>query len=207
MENLLDDKNLIEGIRKCLVNAESLIKDAFILKENNSIERAYTLFQLSIEELGKASMVYFFATSQDSEKLGNLKIFKKDFHSHKAKTTKAINFDAVLLSSIKEKSERHKFLYSILLEHENLETFNDLKNYSLYTSIIKDKFLLPSEIITQKHLEEIEIRATTRFDLVKSGLNFLLDNFDEIKNANIEIDDQQIKAWADEFLVDLLKQE
>jgi AbiV family abortive infection protein len=75
METLLDDNNLIEGIRKCIINAKSLIDDALLLKEHGRFARAYTLFQLSIEELGKSSILYFFATSQDVDKETNLKKF------------------------------------------------------------------------------------------------------------------------------------
>ena len=207
MDNFLSDKNLIEGITKCIANAESLIQDAHILKENKKIERAYTLFQLSLEEIGKASMVYFFATLPEDKKLTNLKAFKKDFLDHKTKTTKAINFDTIILSSIKDKSDRQRFFNSILSEHDNLDNLNNLKNYSLYTSIIADKFLLPNEIITENHLEGIEIRSTTRLELIKSTLNFFLANFDEIKKAEQEFDTEQIKAWADEFMVDLLKED
>lgn len=207
MENLLLDENLIEGINKCILNAESLIRDAFILKENKSIERAYTLFQLSIEETGKASMLYFFSAQSQTEKLANLKAFKKDFINHKIKTTKAINFDTVLLATIKDKSDRQRFYNAILLEHENLEYFNVLKNYSLYTSILKDRFFLPSELITEKHLEGIEIRATNRLELIKSTLTFFLENFKKIKDSELKIDDEQLTTWADEFMSDFLNQE
>lgn len=206
MEALLDDRNLIEGVKKCLINAQSLIEDALLLKDNNRIERAYALFQLSIEELGKASLLYFFATTQDEDKLRNVKAFRKEFLNHKVKTAKAIHFDVIILNSIKNKIDRHKFLYSILMEHEFIDIFNDFKNYSLYTSIIDDRFLLPSEIISDKHLEEIEARATIRLDLIKSTLEFLLKGFEEVKNANLKIDDEQVKIWADEFIHDLLKQ-
>ena len=37
MEALLDDRNLIEGVKKCLINAQSLIEDALLLKDNNRI--------------------------------------------------------------------------------------------------------------------------------------------------------------------------
>jgi AbiV family abortive infection protein len=162
------------------------------LKENGRKERGYTLFQLSIEELGKASIVYFFATLPDSDKANSLKIFKKEFVSHKTKTAKAINFDAIMLSSINNRTERHKFLYAILMGHENIVTLNDFKNYSLYTSIINEKFLLPSENISEDLLEEIEARATLRYELIKPTLEFLLKGFDEVKNANIKFDNDQI---------------
>lgn len=42
------------GIPKIVENAEELYKDADILLSNNRIERAYSLFQLSIEEIAKA---------------------------------------------------------------------------------------------------------------------------------------------------------
>jgi AbiV family abortive infection protein len=204
METLLDDNNLIEGIRKCIINAKSLIDDALLLKEHGRFARAYTLFQLSIEELGKSSILYFFATLQDVDKETNLKKFRKEFLNHKVKTERAINFDAIILSSIKEKTDRHKFLYSILMEHQNIEIFNDLKNYSLYTSLIEDKFLLPCETISEELLSEIEARATVRFDLIKPTIEFLLKGFDEVKQANLKINDDQIKEWADEFIFDFL---
>ena len=188
-----------------MINAKSLIEDAVLLKGHQRYQSAYTLFQLSIEELGKASILYFFATLSDEEKMTNLKKFKQEFLNHKVKTGRAINFDAIILSSINDRLDRHKFLYSVLIEHENIENFNNLKNYSLYTSIINDRFLLPSETISAELLEGIEARATMRYELIVPTIDFLLKGFDEVKKANLKVDNEQVKEWADEFLNDLLE--
>lgn len=204
MKDIITDSDLKVGIIKCIENAESLIRDAEILKAHQSIERAYTLFQLSLEEIGKAAIVFFYAILSDKEKLIKLSSFKKEFHSHKLKTTQAINFDYLILSSINEKGERQKFFKVMMLEHEKIEDFNNLKNYSLYTSIFNSKFLKPADIITLEHLEGIKERAKTRFGLVKPYLEFSLKHFEKVKKAGMEADNEQIGIWAAEYINDLL---
>lgn len=207
MRDLIPDSELITGVKKCIANAESLVRDANILKGHKSNERAYTLFQLAIEEIGKASLVFHYATSSDNEKLSQLNNFKKEFLNHKAKTTKAIHLDYAFLSSIKGKAEKQEFFLSILQEYENLDSFNDLKNYSLYTSFIENKFVMPNEIITEHLLKGIEERAIARLQMMKSLLEFDLENFDRIKKASSEFDKRQVEAWANEFMSDFLNKE
>lgn len=45
---------LIDIAQKSLENAKSLIDDALLLKQHERFSRAYTLFQLAIEEAGKS---------------------------------------------------------------------------------------------------------------------------------------------------------
>lgn len=206
MNNRLTDTNLISGINKCLLNAEDLIKDATLLKENARIARAYTLFQLANEEIGKSLLLYFFASLPDANKPEKFNEFKKEFINHKIKTSKAINLDSILLASIKRKSSRKKFYEAILLEYTQLENLNNLKNYSLYTSIVDYKFKSPKEIITKKVLKSIEIRATTRLALSKSFFEFTLPNFHVLKTQAIKTEGMfDIDSLAAEFINDLLK--
>jgi hypothetical protein len=108
------------------------------------------------------------------------------------------------LSSIEEKSERQRFFKTMLLEHENIDNINNLKNFSLYTSIIGVKFLSPQEIITDVHLRDIEQRARIRFSLVKDFIKFSLKHFNTIKKSNLEANENQIEALAIEYFKDLL---
>jgi len=205
MNTLLDYNNLVIGIEKCFINAESLIDDAILLKANKRIARSYTLFQLALEEIGKASILYFFAISNDTEKVKNLKRFKNEFLNHKFKTEKAINFDILILASLNDKDEKKKFFDLIQSEYASIDKLNNLKNYSLYTSIIDDTFLLPSEIITSDILNEIETRTIFRLDLIKSTLNYFLQNIPSTREIHNQMDDEQIELLANQFMADFLE--
>jgi len=71
-----NEKGLLSAVSKSILNSEDLISDAELLLDNNRLARAYALFQLAIEEAGKAMDVYqslLFGTYKDSEGHKNTK--------------------------------------------------------------------------------------------------------------------------------------
>ena len=82
--------------------------------------------------------------------------------------------------------------------------FNNLKNYSLYTSISENQFLQPNELITSLHVEGIEVRAKTRYDLVNGFLVHVLKDFDKYKQMLHEIDPELVEKSSQEFIHNLI---
>lgn len=70
------------GIPNIIDNAESLYSDACFLQENGRMERAYTLFQLFIEEIGKALMLVGAILFDDIENNEPQERIKSIFKSH-----------------------------------------------------------------------------------------------------------------------------
>lgn len=53
-----NEKDLLIAVSKSILNSEDLISDADLLLDNNRLARAYALYQLAIEEAGKAMDIY-----------------------------------------------------------------------------------------------------------------------------------------------------
>jgi AbiV family abortive infection protein len=122
----LSKENLVEIIKKSIVNSRAFFDDALFLKQFNRLERAYTLFQLSTEESGKVMLAFGFLFFEDFEDEKKQKTFLRDFRDHQRKTTKAMNFDGMIADGVNDLKSRytlHAFFY---------------KRYSLVPWLIKD---------------------------------------------------------------------
>jgi AbiV family abortive infection protein len=84
-----NESELLIAVSKSISNSEDLISDADLLQDNNRLARAYTLYQLALEEAGKAMDIYcslLFGTFKDN---GGQKILKENFKSHIKKAERA----------------------------------------------------------------------------------------------------------------------
>ncbi|WP_415060740.1 AbiV family abortive infection protein [Flavobacterium sp.] len=175
----ITEDNLLEAVEKAIQNAQDLYEEAIILKNHGKIARAYTLFQFSIEEIGKASMTFHFAMHGNLENEKDCSKFLRNFRDHKIKTEVAQGIDFMFVM-ISESSEFTKSILQNFLEKNNklsLNLSNDKKNYSLYTSFIKKKFYKPNEVILAKDLDEIESYANLRLKIARPFFNLGIKNF------------------------------
>lgn len=176
-------ENLKIAMQKCIVNAGNLIDDANLLYANGRAARAYTLYQLAMEEVGKAMMRFYFLLSKDLNNEKDRKLFTKDFLSHKSKTKQAIGVDLMFLSVYKkEVADKYGFIQDSFKDFRNTAELNDFKNFSLYTSFVDGTFKTPDELITPDATKKIQFRATLRFGTARNYLNMVLSNqinFDE----------------------------
>jgi AbiV family abortive infection protein len=169
----------IVAIKKSLQNAEELISEAKILKEHNCIPRAYTLNQLGIEEIGKASMIHNFLLFEDFKNPKSQKEFLKKIINHTEKTDSSIQMDLVFAIVIKNKEIQQSLIKSITNQRQILKELNHNKNNALYVSFIDSNVYLPSEIINEKMLENIEFIASIRISVAKQYFEIILKEFDE----------------------------
>ena len=146
----MTNDNLLEAVEKALQNAEDLFDEAIILKNHEKTARAYTLFQFSIEEIGKAAMTFYFALHGNLKNEKEYKTFLKDFRDHKIKTEVSQGVDFMFVMMTEGNDFTKKLLHNLLEKDNNLSLnlSNNKKNYSLYTSLIEDKFYAPLEVIT-----------------------------------------------------------
>src|SRR2546421_7932122 len=140
----LSENELLIAIRKSLINSEDLISDAELLKKNERLPRAYALYQLAIEETGKAMNIYANIILGISHKT-----LCKNFKNHIAKAQIArmlsVFYSIELIKTDTLNGE--KLLEWTLLEIKDASMLNDYKNYSLYTSFIDNTYKTPKEII------------------------------------------------------------
>jgi len=176
----LTKDNLFDAINKSVQNSGLLYQEGEILFSKKRYARAYSLFQLSIEESGKAMMTYNFLLFDDFENETNQKKFLKNFKSHKFKAKKSINIDLLVAEAIGSKNIKKTLILNAEYQKKHINEINDLKNYSLYTSLVYGKFMLPSEIITKKMSDDLGFYAKIRQDTAKQISKLFIENFDKI---------------------------
>ena len=163
---IINNEILKKVAEKSLQNAESLISDADLLREGKRHQRAYTLYQLSIEEVGKAlSSVYLLISIDRTPK--DIKEYKEGFRLHKYKFLFKGNPTKALI-----------FLKSSIADTPDL--LDNKKNKSLYTAIIGNEVKMPIDMITEQNMNEINSRAETRFGMGGALVRMLLENYEKL---------------------------
>ncbi len=160
-------------------NAKDLYNDAEILEKTTS-SRAYTLYHLAIEECGRFHLLYNlfkeFVNNEITAKEFNFGTLKKrGYESHQLKIKE--NFDGIYrityillalsknLENAEEFEEKHQVeideLTKIYEETLKLkEELNELKNKSLYVTVVQNKFILPETMISYAAFHRIKKLAT-----------------------------------------------
>lgn len=196
MRKLIDNDELIIGIVKSEENAKELLEEANLLLDNNHISRAFTLFQLAIEEIGKCALITNYILENDKCKLAKL---LKELKKHKIKTDYSLGYDMMLYKALNEKQKK-TLLKSFIFNSSKIEIVDNYKNYSLYSSIINNHFKKPSEIITREHVENHKFYAEIRFNVAKTMNRVNIENFPALIQARKEID-------FDKVMEDFIKNE
>ncbi len=188
----MNQQEYIFGIEKTLINAKDLFEDAEILFKKNRFSRAYTLYQLSIEEIGKATLIFNFLLHKDIFDIDEQKKIIREFINHKSKTKSSIGLDVLLAFVISDQKLKEKVIYQIRKQEKEIEQLNILKNRSLYTDIIEEKFINPKEIITEKLAKDIKFIAQIRLNIANGFFKFAITNFEQLYKAFKKIDEQEM---------------
>lgn len=209
----LKDIELEEGFRLSIKNAEELFEEATLLKNAERFSRAYTLFQLSIEETGKG-LILFSSISDyyQGVEITNLYLEEKGFFKHNPKTLKSIILEIILLSTIDGKIST-LLKYEAMVDFMKVEETDRYKNASLYVSIEDEKFKTPSDIITKEMVEKKKFKALMRIHAIKgfflplSKIKELTELMNQAINTTEKLEAME-KSVAEKFLdidIDLLK--
>ena len=160
----INKATLINCVEKCLQNARELFDEAEILKDNKKYPRAYTLYHLSIEEIGKVFIIFQFLI-QDDYSEEKSKRFNREFADHKIKIKTSRNIEKIMLFLLQTELKEEEFNI-LTYSKEAIEKLNDFKNLSLYSFIDNKSVFKPSDIIG---LDEINlIRPNSEIRLVSS---------------------------------------
>lgn len=179
MENIRKE-TFFSAINKSLQNASELITEAKLLKSNNHISRAYTLFQLAIEEIGKAIMIFHFLLFEDFENEDSKKKLIKTINQHKIKTKSAIDAEYIILQLHNDEKLKEKLKRLILYQEKSIDLSNDSKNNSLYVTFIKGEVYSPFEMIKFEMLKRIEIIAELKLFIIKEYIENDMGKFDQL---------------------------
>ena len=177
-------EQIIDGIPEILMNAKALLADANLLFKYKRFQRAYSLYQLSIEETAKAFFLIGTALFEDLSNLDTQKEINKVILSHKYKTEKSIGLQSMLNEVMKrvnmDKYEKH--VLTSLDELKNVNKLNEKKNWGFYTSVVKGKFCAPEKLITEKDTIEIKSKASLRVNFGFLLTAAMTEHFDAMKN-------------------------
>lgn len=171
---------ILKGIPKIINNAESLFNDAELLCLNNRNERAYSLYQLSIEEIAKA--FFLFGEILFNNEISNEK-WKKTILDHKYKSHKSIGIEYMLIELIKkvDHDKYEELLLKSFEESKTIDLLNKKKNHGFYTSLINDEFLESKNLITTADVKSIRDKASIRIYFGKFIIIGIIRNFDKAK--------------------------
>lgn len=195
---------LLEVVRKAVENAGQLVDEAKLLKEHKRFARAFTLYQLSIEEIGKASMTFGFLLFGNIEDEAEQSAFLKEFRDHKTKTKRATGIDLNIARTIDNRELSKTLILNVIKQQGEINKINDYKNYSLYTSFVDDAVYMPSEFINQQLVEELGFYAEIRFEASSQYYEIAIRNFDELVKAKGSMDLDKILRDDEEFMKDMM---
>jgi AbiV family abortive infection protein len=177
-------KQLVLFTTKSLQNAQELIEDGLVLFKEERIPRAYTMFQLGLEETGKSVACLNYLIFADLKDMKGMQEFKRFlFRDHQWKTTKSIGME-ILFAIFQFEDYKKAILHidELIEENEDVYLLNDMKNYSLYTSLINNQCKTPGELITAKDVGAIAIKSMRRVHAAELYISQTLPNIDELRN-------------------------
>lgn len=202
----INDEILKAVAVKSMLNAQSLMLDADILREAKRYQRAYALYQFAMEEVGKAlSSVMLLVLIDPNEE--DIKKYKNGFFKHPYKIKKSSSLDMLICQFLyKGNFEKAKeFLELSISENENY--LDEQKNKCLYTAIIGKTVMMPSEMVHEKSMNYIWHRVFTRYEMAQPIVNILLKHYGEmreyqkengsIKNMSIDMESAAKEFWND----------
>ena len=164
------------GISKCAENSSSLIDDAKILLEKKRYATSYALLQLANEETAKAKILVRLALEKrsgivlmDNERK---QYFNNLFFNHQEKN-RLMGYTDQNFNEFAKKINLPKFrdTKTIKAEIEHPKEQDKLKQSAIYVSIKNNKFVEPSEVISEKTcIERLEL-VVFRLKRIKETVN------------------------------------
>lgn len=211
----ITDKELEVGIEKSLKNAKELIEEGDILFKEDRISRAYCLYQLAAEEVGKSRLLFALIMNRKLGENIDYREVNREFLHHQTKSKSALTFEMLALllmySSKKDKTAQERkasFLEAMqrVQDENDVQALDNHKNNSLYVGIKDGSFFEPSDIIRKAMAIELRTNVLIRHEAGKTVLRGLLKDLDNIiglmKKARQATGDEQTEKLFDTFFKD-----
>jgi len=200
----MDDKTLEKGYQLTFDNAKQLIYDADTLKKNERYQRAYTLYQLAIEEIGKCRILWkALIEFYQGREISATYLMKNGFTKHTDKTQKSLlsELSAIWLYEQTSGKNLEEMKSQISDDHKNVSGINLLKNRSLYVDIEKSDFVSPVDSITKNMTDKIEQKAKIRFKAEEPIMKSLPEMKKTAQNImNLEKDPEKLKSLLSKYM-------
>jgi AbiV family abortive infection protein len=185
---------LIEGAAKTVKNADELFDEARLLAGSGHIARALLLHQISLEECGKAEILYVSLFEVLRGQPVDTAQLSRVLTRHAAKNKTNAYFlpmsEAEKAAGLQANIEAAAAAFDKLQAEFHKES-NDLKNASLYVDF-DGYFKSPSEAITQDHLTEVYERNGQFMHMVMDKMRIVLQWAADLDSAAEEV----AAVWA-----------
>jgi len=200
----LTKDEFLEYAQKSLENAKELIEDGNLLLENNKYARAFTLFQLSIEEIGASLLILesilfekYIYRKQQNALLGQIR-------NHKIKIKSAQRIDLLLALYVKDEKTKKTLINNAIKQSKQIDKINKYKKYSLYVSFIIGKIVKPSEKFDKSIVEDLKFYSEIRYEATKQFNEALIKNLDEITEKFKTMDSEDFIKNPPQEIKDLI---
>lgn len=179
--NKFSIKEIEKSRIKFLDNARELLEEADLLLEDKKFARAYSLAHLACEEIAKTIMISRVAYEVARGKKIDWKRVNRRLRNHKEKIKDVLAIDFLYSSKTENNDEDVKNFYK---DFKMTKYYNDFKNYSLYTSLIGDKFYKPSELFPHEFVKGFIKLAHNRFNAIEKFTLLSKDKLKEIFDSH-----------------------
>lgn len=168
----ISKEETIKGVILSFQNAINLYNDAYYLQKKKSFPRAFSLYQLADEEIGKANifigLLYDIQQKEANSGINiNIKKLKSDFLKHNQKKIHSFSNYKIFILFLKQLITDKKFTTNtkikndidslikeleVELDKNNKKVIkeNNLKNSGLYVNINLNKVVIPEDIINKE---------------------------------------------------------
>lgn len=184
---MLTETKLLSGMKKTISNAESLFQDADCLLKNRSYQRAFTLFHLSSEEIGRYFILFdLLFDSFSGREISYPRLKQLGYSDHTTKLQRSYFAEAAVLffhSMENDWGDGIKELWDELnAKIKIVSNQNKLKNQSLYVTWENNDFQLPDEMIDEEVCIEAMAIAELRLKVVKSTFEGITKHLEYLKS-------------------------
>lgn len=193
---------LIDGIVKTVENANELFNDAVLLGKAGRVPRALLLHQISLEECGKADLLFTAVFEVLRGQEVDLKRLFRAFLKHQVKN----NANAYFLPESEDENlaRSQQDAAGALAAFKRMQeefhaSSNDAKNASLYVDFADAKFVAPSSVITKEQASDALSRNGQFMLMALDRAHLVLRWLSDLDAASAEVH----KVW-NEFGADKL---
>jgi AbiV family abortive infection protein len=195
----MTEEEIRRGLDLTYKNAFRLWEEANGLFIFERYSRAYSLFQLASEELGKALMIYHALLDFYNGVNINEDYFEeRKFRDHKTKIKNVILIQIQVFSYMAEKLENGQYkeiLDSLVEQYDKTKELNVKKNQSLYVGIEKNEFVFPDDVITKDMANELAVLSAISIEGIKPMIQQPKDILQKVAAGLLEkIKETEIEA-------------
>jgi AbiV family abortive infection protein len=202
----MTEEKILQGLPKIIENAQALLSDADFLFDNQRFERAYSIYQLSIEEIAKAFHLINVIIFDDLLLADVQNSIRKVFKDHKFKSRKSVGMQYLLISYFKDINldTYERLVHENFKEYESIEISNEKKNHGFYASLINNLIAQPSELIKIDEVKRIRTIASLRVKYFADLITAEIQVFEKIKTKMSNLDfASEVKRLSSEHINEL----